>query len=233
MLKINEIDVYYHKTCALRGLTIEVRPGEIVTLIGANGAGKSTLLRAISGLEKVSAGSIEFEGRNILELSPDRIVRLGIAHVPEGRRIFGRLTVMENLRLGSYIRRDRKAIVHDLERIFSLFPVLRDRRWQYAGTLSGGEQQMLAIARALLAKPKLLLLDEPSLGLAPAVVDSVFDVITEIRKLGVTILMVEQNARMALMIADRGYVLETGSIVHQGTSHELLTDELIAKAYLG
>ncbi|ATY86111.1 ABC transporter ATP-binding protein [Kyrpidia spormannii] len=233
MLKINEIDVYYHKTCALRGLTIEVRPGEIVTLIGANGAGKSTLLRAISGLEKVSAGSIEFEGRNILELSPDRIVRLGIAHVPEGRRIFGRLTVMENLRLGSYIRRDKKAIVHDLERIFSLFPVLRDRRSQYAGTLSGGEQQMLAIARALLAKPKLLLLDEPSLGLAPAVVDSVFDVITEIRKLGVTILMVEQNARMALMIADRGYVLETGSIVHQGTSHELLTDELIAKAYLG
>ncbi|MHB1653798.1 MAG: ABC transporter ATP-binding protein [Desulfitobacteriaceae bacterium] len=233
MLKVSNLHVHYGKVQALKGISLEVHPGEVVTLIGSNGAGKSTLLKTISGLIRPKKGSITFQGEETTGLSPDLIVRRGIAHVPEGRRIFTNMTVMENLKLGAYQRRDMAQVKADFDEIFSLFSVLKDRTKQMAGTLSGGEQQMLALSRALLSKPKLIILDEPSLGLAPVMVDIVFDVIDRIRKNGITILLVEQNALLALETAERAYVLETGEIKLSGPSSLVLKDERVKEAYLG
>ncbi|MFT9846383.1 ABC transporter ATP-binding protein [Aneurinibacillus sp. REN35] len=233
MLKVNNLKVSYGSIQALKGISLEVKKGEVVTLIGANGAGKSTLLKTISGLVSAQEGSIFFEDKEITSLSPDKIVSIGIAHVPEGRKIFTNMTVFENLRIGSYQRKDKDGITKDMDEIFELFPILRERKEQMAGTLSGGEQQMLALSRALLSKPKLIILDEPSLGLAPVMVDTVFDVIDEISKKGITILLVEQNATLALESSERAYVLETGSIKIAGQSRDLLEDETIIEAYLG
>ena len=233
MLKIENLHVSYGGIQALRGVSLEVPDGKIVTLIGANGAGKSTTLRTITGLVKASSGSIQWSGEELLGRSIDRIISAGIAMSPEGRRVFPDLTVLENLKLGAYLRRDKAEITKDLQWVYQLFPRLKERDWQAAGTLSGGEQQMLAVGRALMSRPKLLLMDEPSLGLAPLVVQDIFSIIREINHQGVTILLIEQNANMALKIADLAYVLETGSITMSGTGAELLADQRVKEAYLG
>jgi branched-chain amino acid transport system ATP-binding protein len=234
MLEIRNLHVSYGGIAALHGISLEVPAGSIVTLIGGNGAGKSSTLRAISGIAKVASGSIVFEGRDITNKPAHEIVALGMAHSPEGRMVFSNLTVLENLHMGAHLRRDRNAISADLERIFTLFPRLKERLQQAAGTLSGGEQQMLAIARALMSKPKCLLLDEPSLGIAPILVQTIFSRIVEInRELGLTILLVEQNANLALRIASHGYVLETGRIILNDTTDSLRTNPAVRSAYLG
>ncbi len=233
LLEIERLTVHYGAIQALHDVSITVETGEIVTLIGANGAGKSTTLRAVSGLVKPSAGTIRFEGKDTAGLPAHRILRLGLAQVPEGRGIFPNLTVDENLDLGAFVRKNGKAVEDDRERVFSLFPRLEERIRQRAGTLSGGEQQMLAIGRALLARPRLLLLDEPSLGLAPQLVQTIFRIIREINASGTTIFLVEQNAHMALRIAHRAYVLEVGSVVMSGDAKQLAASEEVKKAYLG
>ena len=231
MLKIDGLKVNYGGIEAVKGISFQVPERQIVTLIGANGAGKSTTLRTISGLVKPAHGRIHLQGEDITSLSPDRIVSRGITLVPEGRRVFPDLTVVENLKIGAYLRRD--SLNEDLKWVYDLFPRLKERSWQAAGTLSGGEQQMLAVGRALMSRPKIMMMDEPSLGLAPIVVRGIFDIIKEINKQGVTILLVEQNANMALKTADLGYVLETGRITLSGSGQELLTNEAVKKAYLG
>ena len=233
LLEIKDLDVHYGAIHALKGVTLSVEPGQIVTLIGANGAGKSTALRAISGLVKPSKGQILFDGQSIAGRAPHTIVRLGIAQAPEGRGIFANLTVDENLEIGAYARRDPDGVARDRERALSLFPRLKERLRQSAGTLSGGEQQMLAIARALLARPRLLLLDEPSLGLAPQVVQTIFQIIRDINASGTTILLVEQNAHMALKVAHHGYVLEVGEIAMGDSAAKLAESDEVRKAYLG
>ncbi len=233
MLKIDNIDVYYGAIHALKGISLEVNEGEIVTLIGANGAGKSTTLRTISGLLKPKNGSITFQGENIAGVRAHEIVKKGISQVPEGRRVFAEMTVMENLDLGAFVRKDKDGIRQDLKRVFELFPRLEERKNQSAGTLSGGEQQMLAMGRALMSRPKLLLLDEPSMGLAPLLIKEIFNIIVDINKSGTTVLLVEQNANMALSIANRAYVLETGRITLSGSAQELAASEDVRKAYLG
>ena len=231
ILSIKNLKVNYGGIEAVKGISFDVPKGDIVTLIGANGAGKSSTLRAIAGLVKTKSGTIEFDGENIVGKDTATIVTKGITLVPEGRRIFPDLTVVENLRVGAYMRKDN--ISEDLDWVFELFPRLKERSWQAGGTLSGGEQQMLAVARALMSRPKLMMMDEPSLGLAPLIVRDIFDIIKEINKRGVTILLIEQNANMALSTADTGYVLETGSITMTGTGKELLNDEAVKAAYLG
>lgn len=233
MLEVDNVHAYYGNIHALKGISLTVEEGEIVTLIGANGAGKSTTLIAISGLLTPREGTIALEGKDLRELKAHEVVEHGVAHIPEGRRIFSRLTVQENLDMGAYTRTDRDGIGRDLERVFNLFPRLKERRNQVAGTLSGGEQQMLAIGRGLMTHPRLMLLDEPSMGLAPILVEQIFDTIRELNQQGATILLVEQNARMALSIANRGYVLQTGNIVLEGTAEQLRTDESVRKVYLG
>ena len=233
MLEIKNLDVHYGVIHSIKNVSLEVKQGEIVTLIGANGAGKTTILRTISGLKKPTGGTVTFEGTDITNLSAQDRVRLGISHVPEGRRIFYSMTVLENLQLGAYLRRDKAGINRDLELVYSHFPILADRKRQLAGTLSGGEQQMLAMGRALMSNPRMLFLDEPSMGLAPLFVQEIFDIIKSINASGTTIFLVEQNARLALQMADRAYVLETGSVVISGTGHELMQSDEIKKAYLG
>ena len=233
MLKIKDLHVSYGGIKALRGIDIEVPDGKIVTLIGANGAGKSTTLRTISGLVKAESGSIEYDGQELIGKPINKILEAGIAQVPEGRRVFPDMTVLENLKIGAYLRTDKDGIEKDIKWCYELFPRLEERNWQLAGTLSGGEQQMLAVARGLMSRPKMMMLDEPSLGLAPLVVQDIFSIIKEINRQGVTILLVEQNANMALKTADYAYVLETGSITKSGTGTELLNDESIKEAYLG
>jgi branched-chain amino acid transport system ATP-binding protein len=232
VLRLDGIDVYYGQIHALKDVSLEVRHGEIVALLGNNGAGKTTTLKTISGLLVPRQGGVELEGRPLAGVAPHTIVGLGIGHVPEGRRIFNRLTVRENLLMGAFLRRD-SGIEADLDRVFALFPRLQERITQVAGTLSGGEQQMLAIARALMARPRLLLLDEPSMGLAPVVVEQIFDTVGEVNRQGTTILLVEQNASMALSIAHRGYVLETGRVVLEGTAAALAENADVRRAYLG
>ena len=232
LLEVERIDVFYGRIQALRGVSLHVDEGEIVTLIGANGAGKTTTLRAISGLTPAGGGSIRIRGPDITRMQAEDIVTKGIGHAPEGRRIFARMSVRENLDLGAYIRRDGAAR-SDMERVYTLFPRLRERQGQLAGTLSGGEQQMLCIGRAMMSRPKVLLLDEPSLGLAPLMVDTIFQVIREINAEGTTILLIEQNALKALGVAARGYVLETGRIVKEGESKQLMESPDVQKAYLG
>ena len=233
MLRLENIDVYYGMIHAIRGLSLEVNEGEIVTLIGANGAGKTSTLRAISGLNPIKHGAIYYNDVKVDGVDAHKLVGKGLCQVPEGRRIFGDQTVEENLLLGAYLRKDKTEAKKTMEEVFKRFPRILERRKQLAGTLSGGEQQMLAIGRALMAKPKLLLLDEPSMGLAPIIVEEIFDIIKEIREQGTTILLVEQNANLALQLADRGYVLETGGIVLRGKASDLLEDEAVQKAYLG
>lgn len=232
MLKVNEINVYYGAIHAIKGVSFEVNGGEVVTLIGANGAGKSTILNTVCGLLRSRTGSIEFLDKNLANVPAHKIVELGMAHVPEGRRVFQQMTVEENLEMGAYTQ-SRSSVDPNLERVYDQFPRLKERRKQVAGTLSGGEQQMLAMGRGLMSNPKLLMLDEPSMGLAPILVEQIFEIIKRLHKAGTTILLVEQNARMALSVADRGYVLETGKIVATGTGEELLRDEAVKKAYLG
>lgn len=233
MLKIKDLHVSYGGIKALRGINIEVPDGKIVTLIGANGAGKSTLLRTISGLVKAESGSILLDDEELIGKQINKICESGIALSPEGRRVFADLTVMENLRVGAYLRNDKKEIEKDLEWVFNLFPRLKERSWQYAGTLSGGEQQMLAVGRALMSRPKILMLDEPSLGLAPLIVQQIFNIIREINNAGVTVLMIEQNANMALKTADIAYVIETGEIVLSGSGTQVLENPTVREAYLG
>lgn len=233
MLKIKDLHVSYGGIRALRGVDIEVPDGKIVTLIGANGAGKSTTLRTISGLVKADSGSITYNDTELLGMPINKILEQGIAQVPEGRRVFADLTVLENLKIGAYLRSDKSGIEQDIEWIYSLFPRLKERSWQFAGTLSGGEQQMLAMGRALISHPKLLMLDEPSMGLAPILVGQIFAIIRELHQSGTTILLVEQNAEMALQVADRAYVLESGKIALSGTGRELAESDSIKKAYLG
>ena len=233
MLKIENLSVSYGGIQALRGISLEVPDGKIVTLIGANGAGKSTTLRTVTGLVKASSGSIRWNGEELLGKSIDKIVGAGIAMSPEGRRVFADMSVLENLRIGAYLRNDKAGVEEDIQWVYHLFPRLEERSWQLAGTLSGGEQQMLAVGRALMSRPKLMMLDEPSLGLAPLVVQDIFSIIREINKQGVTVLLIEQNANMALKIADLAYVLETGNITMSGTGAELLANEKVREAYLG
>lgn len=236
MLSIKSLVVYYGAIQALKGVTLEVREGEIVSVLGANGAGKSTLLMSISGILHARQGQIMFEGKEITRHSASSIVRLGISQVPEGREIFKSLTTLDNLRMGTYHhyrKMPKKAIEEDLERVYALFPILKQRMHQMAGTLSGGEQQMLAIGRGLMARPKLMMLDEPSLGLAPIVVEEIFKIINDLKSLGITILLIEQNARAALKIATRGYVMETGKITMEGRAENLLENEHVVSAYLG
>ncbi len=233
MLSLEGLRAGYGRVEALKGVSLDVRAGELVTLIGANGAGKTSTLKAISGLLPASGGRILFDGAEIQRLTPREILRRGIAHCPEGRRVFPYMTVRENLDMGAYARTDAGAIREDLERVFTYFPVLAERLRQVAGTLSGGEQQMLAIGRALMARPRLLLLDEPSLGLAPALIETTFGIIREIRQRGVTVLMVEQNAYVALRMADRGYVMETGQIALEGPAGDLIENAHVKRAYLG
>ena len=233
MLKIRDLSVHYGKIKAVRQIDMNIEQGEIVSLIGANGAGKSTMLRALSGLVKTAGGSVEFEGKNITGWSAKAIVEAGISHCPEGRQIFPRMTVMENLELGAYTRKDTKNLGIEYDRIFEYFPVLAQRRTQFGGTLSGGEQQMLAIGRALMSKPKLLLLDEPSLGLAPLLVEKIFEIIQNINREGMTVLLIEQNAWQALNISNRGYVMETGSVAVTGAAADLLHNDHVRRAYLG
>jgi branched-chain amino acid transport system ATP-binding protein len=233
MLKVNNLNLFYGGIHALRDISLEVEEGQIVTLIGANGAGKTSTLRAISGLEPIKSGEVTFKNESLNKISANKIVSRGLSHVPEGRRVFANLTVMENLELGAFLRKDKKGIKDDYEMVFEKFPRLKERMKQASGTLSGGEQQMLAIGRALMVRPKLLLMDEPSMGLAPIVVQGIFNIIKEINKSGTTILLVEQNAHMALSIANKAYVLETGSIVKEGNPKDLLNDDSIRSAYLG
>jgi branched-chain amino acid transport system ATP-binding protein len=234
LLKMRDIETYYGPAQALKGISLEVKKGELITILGANGAGKTTLLRTISGLHEPRRGTIEFEGKKIERMSVDDIVKLGISHCPEGRKLFPQLTVSKNLTLGAYVRRgDPQGIRETMEQVFDLFPVLKERQHQLAGTLSGGEQQMLVIGRALMSQPKLLMLDEPSLGIAPILVARIFEVIRDINQRGTTILLVEQNAAIALRIATHGYVLETGEIVLAGEAKRLLSEEKIKQAYLG
>ena len=231
ILEIKDLSVRFGGIRAVNSISMEVGEGQIVTLIGANGAGKSTILRSVSGIVKPQSGDILFEGQSILGLSPDKIVTRGVTLVPEGRRVFPNLTVLENLKIGAYLRKDK--LDSDIEYVYSLFPRLKERSWQFAGTLSGGEQQMLAVGRALMAKPKLIMMDEPSLGLAPLVVRDIFSIIETINKSGITVLLIEQNANMALKVAHKGYVIETGNITMTGTGAELLADEKVKEAYLG
>ena len=234
MLSVKNINVFYGSIHAIRDISFHVDEGEIVTLIGANGAGKTTTMHAISGLLKLKSGEITYCGELISKMEAHKIIRLGLAQVPEGRRVFSGLTVQQNLMLGAYTRRDGKeAIQNDFDMVYELLPRLKERRSQAAGTLSGGEQQMLAMGRALMSNPKLLMLDEPSMGLAPILVEQIFDIIKELHKAGTTILLVEQNAQMALSVADRGYVLETGRVTLTGPGRQLLADEAVKKAYLG
>jgi branched-chain amino acid transport system ATP-binding protein len=233
MLELRDIHTYYGNIRALKGVSLSVERGQIVTLIGANGAGKTTTLKTVIGLAPPLRGTVIFNGQRIETLPTDRIVRLGIAQSPEGRRIFPRMTVMENLELGAFVRADRENVAQDLERVFTLFPRLKERLTQKGGTLSGGEQQMLAMGRALMARPTVLLLDEPSMGLSPILVETIFQVIRDINQQGTTILLVEQNARMALRVAHRGYVIQTGRIVLQDTGANLLKSDLVRKTYLG
>lgn len=233
MLKVEGIQVYYGAIHAIKGVDFEVKKGEIVTLIGANGAGKTTIMHTLSGIIKPQAGKIIFDGEDITATSAHTIVEQGMAHVPEGRRIFAQMTVKENLEMGAYSRKDRGDLEAEYDKVYERFPRLKERRKQLAGTMSGGEQQMLAIARALMSKPKLLLLDEPSMGLAPILIEEVFNIIKDINKSGTTILLVEQNANKALAIADRAYVLETGNVVLSGRGEHLLHNDAVRKAYLG
>jgi len=235
MLSVKDLDVYYGAIHAIKGISFEVNEGEIVTLIGANGAGKTTTLHAISGLVKPKNGEIAFCGANLRTTSAHKIIRLGLAQVPEGRRVFSHMTVQENLEMGAYIRsgKESTAIAEDLEKVFVRFPRLKERRKQVAGTLSGGEQQMLAIGRALMSNPKMLLLDEPSMGLSPLLVEEIFQIIQDVNKSGVTVLLVEQNAKMAMQIANRVYVMETGTIMMSGNSEEMRNNEQVRRAYLG
>lgn len=233
MIKIDNLVVSYGGIEALKGITLDVPEGKIVTLVGANGAGKSTTLKSIVGLVKSKSGSIDFQGIDLTKISTQDMVKKGIALVPEGRRVFADLTVLENLKIGAYTKSNKKEIHEDLERVYSLFPRLKERTWQAAGTLSGGEQQMLAIGRALMSRPKLIMMDEPSLGLAPIIVKELFGIIKKINEEGMTVLLIEQNANAALKIADIGYVMETGNIILKGSGHELLHNEEIKKAYLG
>ena len=233
MLTVNNINVYYGAIHAIKDISFEVKQGEIVTLIGANGAGKTTILQTISGLLSPKTGNCSFLGQNISSVEAHKILQMGLAHVPEGRRVFAQMTVKENLEMGAYTRNDKKEIEEDYEKVFVKFPRLKERRKQLAGTLSGGEQQMLAIGRALMSKPKLLLMDEPSMGLAPILVKEIFNIVKEINESGTTVLLVEQNAHMALSIAHRAYVLETGKVVMQGNAKDLLGNEEVKKAYLG
>lgn len=231
ILEIKDLSVRFGGIRAVNSISMEVGEGQIVTLIGANGAGKSTILRSVSGIVKPQSGDILFEGQSLMGLSPDKIVTRGVTLVPEGRRVFPNLTVLENLKIGAYLRKDK--LDNDIEYVYSLFPRLKERSWQFAGTLSGGEQQMLAVGRALMAKPKLIMMDEPSLGLAPLVVRDIFSIIETINKSGITVLLIEQNANMALKVAHKGYVIETGNITMTGTGAELLADEKVKEAYLG
>ena len=233
LLEVSGIDVFYGRVQAVRGASLEVDTGEVVALIGSNGAGKTTTLRTISGLLHPTGGTIKFDGKDITHTEPQKIVNLGICQSPEGRRLFARMTVLDNLRMGAYTRRNQAEIKADMDRVFELFPRLKERLHQIAGTLSGGEQQMCAMGRALMAKPKLLMLDEPSLGLAPILVETIFNIVREINSQGTPVLLVEQNAHKALQVAHRGYVLETGNIVQTGTGKELLESEEVQKAYLG
>jgi branched-chain amino acid transport system ATP-binding protein len=233
LLEVSGIDVFYGRVQAVRGATLEVDKGEIVALIGSNGAGKTTTLRTISGLIHPMHGTIKFDGKDITHTEPQKIVDLGICHSPEGRRLFTRMSVLDNLRMGAYTRRNQAEIKQDMERVFELFPRLKERLHQIAGTLSGGEQQMCAMGRALMAKPKVLMLDEPSLGLSPILVETIFNIVREINSQGTPVLLVEQNATKALEVANRGYVLETGVIVQSGSGKDLLASEDVQKAYLG
>jgi branched-chain amino acid transport system ATP-binding protein len=233
VLSVENLECRYGKVSAVRGLSLEVKQGELVTLIGANGAGKTTTLKAISGLLRPAAGRIRFEGEDISGATAKKIIERGIAHCPEGRRVFPYMTVRENLEMGCYLRRDGKAIAADMDRVFGRFPILAERRDQAAGTLSGGEQQMLAISRALMSRPRLVLFDEPSLGLAPNIVEHMFEIIKQIRSQGMTVVMVEQNAFAALELSDRSYVLEQGRVTLSGTGTELLNNPQVKRAYLG
>ena len=233
MLKVRDLVVAYGGIEALKGISLDVPDGKIVTLIGANGAGKSTLLRSIIGLVKVKSGSVEYNGDTLTGLNSQQIVSKGLTLVPEGRRVFPNLTVLENLRIGAYMRKDEDGIAADIKRIYEIFPRLEERNWQMAGTLSGGEQQMLALGRALMSRPKLMMMDEPSLGLAPLVIKEIFNIIRSINENGTTVLLVEQNANMALKVAHHAYVLETGRIMMEGSDKELLENEEIKEAYLG
>lgn len=233
MLELNGVNLFYGGIHALKNISLKVEEGEIVTLIGANGAGKSSTLKAISGIEKIKSGKIKLYDKDITTLQAEQIVKLGVSHVPEGRRIFSSMTVMENLELGAYTRKDKAEVKKDYDKVFSIFPRLLERKEQLAGTLSGGEQQMLAIGRALMSKPKLLLLDEPSMGLAPIIVKEIFSIIKDINKEGTTILLVEQNAYMALQAADRAYIIRNGEIEMEGKAEDLMQNEEIKNAYLG
>ena len=233
LLEVKDLRVNYGGIEALKGISFEVNEGEIVTLIGANGAGKSTTLKAISGLVSMSSGSIVYNGETISGFDSQKIVQKGISLVPEGRRVFPNLTVLENLKIGAYLRADKEGIEADIEHMYQLFPRLKERHWQMAGTLSGGEQQMLAVGRGLMAKPKVMMMDEPSLGLAPLIVRDIFDIIKRINADGVTVLLIEQNANAALKVANRGYVLQTGHMTLSGTGEELLNDQSVREAYLG
>ncbi len=233
LLELEGIDAFYGRIQALRGVSIKVEKGEIVALIGSNGAGKTTTLRTISGLMHPNSGTITFDGQDITRTRPSRIVELGISQSPEGRRLFARMSVGDNLLMGAYSRNDKAGIASDMARVFTLFPRLQERRSQISGTLSGGEQQMLAMGRALMARPKVMLLDEPSLGLAPILIETIFTIVREINSQGTTVLLVEQNAHKALEVANRGYVLETGVVVQQGSGKDLLASEEVQKAYLG
>ena len=233
MLEIKDVEVYYGVIQALKGISFEVNQGEVIALIGANGAGKTTTLHTVTGLLQAKKGSVTFEGKDITRMSAHNIVKLGIAHVPEGRRVFSNLTVYQNLRMGAYTRSDKNEIEESLKLVYERFPRLQERKNQMAGTLSGGEQQMLAMGRALMSKPKLIVMDEPSMGLSPIFVNEIFDIIQKVSAGGTTVLLVEQNAKKALSIADRAYVLETGKIVLSGNAQELLNDDSVRKAYLG
>ena len=233
MLKVKDLNVSYGAIHAIHDVSLEVNAGEIVSLIGANGAGKTTTLHTITGLKKASSGSVELEGHNLLTTEPSKIVGLGMAHVPEGRRIFASMTVEENLEMGAFTIRDKSQILADIENVYKHFPRLRERYKQAGGTLSGGEQQMLAIGRAMMSRPKIMLLDEPSMGLSPLLVGEIFEIIQELNRSGMTILLVEQNAKMALSIADRAYVLETGHVVMNGQAKDMLEDDQVRRAYLG
>ena len=233
MLEIKDLSVYYGVIQALKGISFEVNEGEVIALIGANGAGKTTTLHTITGLLSAKSGSIVLDGKDITRTPAHKIVKMGIAHVPEGRRIFQNLTVLDNIRLGAFTRKDKDAIAEDVEKVYKLFPRLEERKTQIAGTLSGGEQQMLAMGRALMSKPRIVVMDEPSMGLSPILVSEIFDIIESIRKQGTTVLLVEQNAKKALAISDRAYVLETGKIVLSGKASDLINDESVKKAYLG
>ena len=233
MLEVKDLEVYYGMIQAIKGISFEVNKGEVIALIGANGAGKTTTLHTITGLLSPKKGSVIFEGKDITKIPAHKIVSMGMAHVPEGRRVFADLSVYENLKLGAYTRKDKENLNKDLENIYKRFPRLEERKNQAAGTLSGGEQQMLAMGRAMMSEPKLLMLDEPSMGLAPILVEQIFDIIRELHKAGATILLVEQNAQMALQVANRAYVLETGKITLSGSGKELLESDSIKKAYLG